>query len=249
VFEEIVKTTDAGFTTAKPPQPVFMGLEERKAEPVIGNQPFEAVAIDFDDEDGPLRAEYLPKRRIDGSGSVYVRDVQSFPSQAVANMGKPLPPPAKWSPEADERLFPFRNPAVGQYIPVQAPFMPIGVPTFHQPVSDVAAPFIWTRTDSDQFGSGFNMGQVRDPYGFPGSISGGHVRRQSFIMDRHPHPRQHAHSISNVECKPVGNGGSLLACPPERGPGLTPNEPQYGYMPPYGCPLVPRLNAYPWLRS
>ena len=48
------------------PQPVFLGLEERRRErldPTIPESSSETLEIDLD-EDGPLREEYMPRRRV-----------------------------------------------------------------------------------------------------------------------------------------------------------------------------------------
>ena len=67
------------------------------------------------DEDGPLREEYLPRRRTNGK--------VGFSSSANSTAQHSLPPPAKWSPAADEPIFRDRQRMSGNYVAVQAPGM------------------------------------------------------------------------------------------------------------------------------
>ncbi|KAF7793630.1 hypothetical protein EIP86_004745 [Pleurotus ostreatoroseus] len=81
-------------------QPIFFGLDDKKKELAEREQTYEDVdVLEFDlDEDGPLREEYLPRRRISSA---------TRPSQTQErSTDRLLPPPAKWSPAADEPLIP-----------------------------------------------------------------------------------------------------------------------------------------------
>src|SRR5258705_5114179 len=60
-IEEIIQTPVAPKSTAGVPQPVFLGFEERLREKEA-TMAVDVLEIDLD-EDGPLREEYLPKRR------------------------------------------------------------------------------------------------------------------------------------------------------------------------------------------
>jgi hypothetical protein len=121
------------------PEPVFLGLEERKKEKLEKEQAMaenyvDVLEIDLD-EDGPLREEYLPKRRISAAGSM--RGPHGVPVARPAEMTQvwdsrvdvrlvhmeKLPPPAKWSPAGDEPILRERNRASGHYVAVQPPLL------------------------------------------------------------------------------------------------------------------------------
>ncbi|EPQ59382.1 hypothetical protein GLOTRDRAFT_33627 [Gloeophyllum trabeum ATCC 11539] len=115
--------------------PVFLGLEDRRLEKAqreegIIDPGVDVLEIDLD-EDGPLREEYLPRRRISRSGSV--RSTASSSRSALHSGGQThdrdvnLPPPAKWSPAADEPIVSQRNRENGQYIAVRPPLVPAPV--------------------------------------------------------------------------------------------------------------------------
>jgi hypothetical protein len=78
------------------PEPVFYGIGDYKtgSEGEQLQQDVDVLEIDLD-EDGPLREEYLPKRRINSASS-----------RARSDSSRTLPPPAKWSPAADEPIMP-----------------------------------------------------------------------------------------------------------------------------------------------
>lgn len=117
---------------AVPPHPVFLGSEE-KIEQLGCEGTYEEVKVDvleIDlDEDGPLREEYLPRRRISAASS-------TRHSQTACDVDKHLPPPARWSPESDEPItrgqlraqshFPAPHPipqmSIGPPPPAPAPF-------------------------------------------------------------------------------------------------------------------------------
>jgi hypothetical protein len=101
-------------------------------------QSVDVLEIDLD-EDGPLREEYLPKRRISAADStrsfnshdappprVSVDNAQNWQSHKVFE--KSLPPPARWSPAADEPILRERNRATGHYVAVQPPLLPSMIP-------------------------------------------------------------------------------------------------------------------------
>ncbi|PPR03843.1 hypothetical protein CVT26_000841 [Gymnopilus dilepis] len=107
------------------PQPVFLGLEDRLRERQEKEQAME-FEIDLD-EDGPLREEYMPKRRASKLGSQAPRVDNASASVEKWSMYDPLPPiktlppPAKWSPAGDEPILRDRNRVSGHYVAVQAP--------------------------------------------------------------------------------------------------------------------------------
>ena len=131
-IEEIMQAPSSCTSAANIPQPVFLGLEERLRERMEKEQAMAIDVLEIDlDEDGPLREEYLPKRRASKLGS------QTTQSVSNQNLGsekwgvpdipavKPLPPPAKWSPAGDEPILRDRNRVSGQYVAVQAPRLPM----------------------------------------------------------------------------------------------------------------------------
>jgi len=138
------------------PQPVFIGLEERKREKLEKQRTMVAEVLEIDlDEDGPLREEYLPKRRVSGAG--YRNSQVPQPLSVVDNVAgtvpdwerrnardleKPLPPPAKWSPAGDEPIHRDRNRISGQYVAVQPPLVhaTASYPASYHPNVDVSYP-------------------------------------------------------------------------------------------------------------
>ena len=116
-----------------PPQPVFVSFEERKQEKMEYDEIDDVLEIDLD-EDGPLREEYLPRRR--ASTRACTLTAESYAKVP----DRTLPPPAKWSPAADEPI--YRDPARGhgQYVAPQPlshmPMAPPPPPPF-QPSMDV----------------------------------------------------------------------------------------------------------------
>ena len=119
------------------PQPVFLGLEERRRgrlDPRTAESSSEALEIDLD-EDGPLREEYMPRRRISRNGSFRETSgnttgapfgqENSVEWEPATEMSQLLPPPAKWSPAADE---PLRRDVIREpthYMAVQPPPAPL----------------------------------------------------------------------------------------------------------------------------
>ncbi|KAI0353567.1 hypothetical protein OH77DRAFT_1438015 [Trametes cingulata] len=94
-----------------PPCPVFVNLDEPKKDKVDKHDAYTDDVLEIDlDEDGPLREEYLPRRRLN-SKPLYSAD--------YTRNEHTLPPPSKWSPSADEPI--IRDPARGhgQYVAPQ----------------------------------------------------------------------------------------------------------------------------------
>ncbi|KAF7331854.1 hypothetical protein MKEN_00065500 [Mycena kentingensis (nom. inval.)] len=130
-LDDIIQAPAAsGFNPANP-QPVFLGVEERRRDH-MDKEPRASDMLEFDlDEDGPLREEYMPKRRISSASSTRVFDQRDVPVVENGNawerkaiVAKDLPPPARWSPAADEPILRERNRASGQYVAVQPPLPP-----------------------------------------------------------------------------------------------------------------------------
>ncbi|KAF8559063.1 hypothetical protein OG21DRAFT_1403557 [Imleria badia] len=118
-------------------EPVFIGVEQRLKEKFgLSTLPHEPEAFDIDlDEDGPLREEYLPRRRVSNGGSSHSQNgasVHLLPLQGSIS----LPPPAKWSPAGDEPICRPTGRTAPMYLPVQPPLPPhyVGaVPTVYHP--------------------------------------------------------------------------------------------------------------------
>ena len=110
------------------PEPVFFSLEEQKEafDQRTNEENIDVLEIDLD-EDGPLREEYLPKRRVSGAGN----SRPARPQERSADVDKNLPPPAKWSPAADEPIFRY-NARPQQYVAPQ--------PISHERVVPIPAP-------------------------------------------------------------------------------------------------------------
>lgn len=115
------------------PQPAFLGFEERLREKEAAMS-VDVLEIDLD-EDGPLREEYLPKRRASRIASQPAcHTVNTIDTGSVGL----LPPPAKWSPSGDEPIHRERTRSSGHYVAVQAPQLASAYPvqshdvTYHQ---------------------------------------------------------------------------------------------------------------------
>ncbi|EIM88475.1 uncharacterized protein STEHIDRAFT_95696 [Stereum hirsutum FP-91666 SS1] len=115
-------------------EPVFLGLEERKKEKLgLGESSnHEIMEIDLD-EDGPLREEYIPRRRTS------VRDTSRDSQREIVLPSllqhcdwqmreRTLPPPAKWSPAADEPIRRDDHRVQSQYVAVQPSMAPPSAP-------------------------------------------------------------------------------------------------------------------------
>lgn len=120
-------------------EPVFIGIEQRLEEKFgLSTLPHEPGAFDIDlDEDGPLREEYLPRRRVSNGGSSHSQNGASVHHHTLPLQGSiSLPPPAKWSPAGDEPICRPAGRTAPMYLPVQAPLAPhyVGaVPTVYHP--------------------------------------------------------------------------------------------------------------------
>lgn len=208
------------------PQPVFVGLEQRKREKMEKEQAMVSEVMEIDlDKDGPLREEYLPKRRISASAShnnfntsqplsvvSNLVSAQSWERRDIHDLEKSLPPPAKWSPAGDEPILRERNRVSGQYVAVQPPILHAAAPypaPYHPPV-DVYAHYHWNnvtyapaKPQSNYVfdfpvisNSNYHMGYGAYPYVPQIPIS--HARSQSLSSydDENFHARQHVRTCS-----------------------------------------------------
>ena len=231
------------------PEPVFLGLEERRREKLGIEDPssdsVDVLEIDLD-EDGPLREEYLPKRRGSRTGSV--RSIRSrdapdskFPFDQARHWDaydarnieseKSLPPPAKWSPAADEPIFRDRGRVSGHYVAVQpsisAAHFALSLPPYQQTLNWPAAPsyvplnrhlapgFVYDPAPPTQ-----QTLPACTPYSYAAPIS--HSRTQSLACDHENcQPRNHFRSYSqsafDCRCGDIGQMANdvLLASRPD----------------------------------
>lgn len=210
----------AAWLTSSIPQPVFLGVEERKREKLEQEQAIEALEIDLD-KDGPLREEYLPRRRSNGVGNVihapehwehepFGRKQQNQYRSEI--MGKPLPPPAKWSPAGDEPILKERNRNSGQYVAVQPPplisfslmqhsydmgFDPNWNPSGYMPIKSQPG-YMYDAPP-------IHINQTMYPYALVPSIALPHSRSQSLSYDQHNllsrnHLRSYSQSSFEYRC-------------------------------------------------
>jgi hypothetical protein len=213
------------------PEPVFLGLEERRKEKfemaeASGERGVD-VLVDLD-EDGPLRQEYLPKRRVSGASTVpsstpwntsipkifpgHVEDLAKNAVKRFADLDRPLPPPAKWSPAGDEPILRERTRASGHYLAVRPPLTnsvnPFSVPSYHNvpqagyqnwtpgsggnyaPVKPPSVPYAYEC-------SNHHIEPVFNPYPFALSIPISHTRSHSLSygdFQSRNHLRSHSQS-------------------------------------------------------
>lgn len=161
--------------TSSPPQPVFIPAEEKRKGSIEtrhlqSQQSIDVLEIDLD-EDGPLREEYLPRRRTSGTASTG-RD---------NNVAGVLPPPAKWSPSADEPIIPKSSQNRGAYA---AP-RPIGQPSMQL----MPAPLAFAKPFDPQSVWLTDCGQTTDWATFP-------PLQSSYMAYDYLYPTSHSHSRS-----------------------------------------------------
>jgi hypothetical protein len=215
------------------PQPVFLGLEERRRgrlDPTTADSSSEALEIDLD-EDGPLREEYMPRRRVSRNGPF--REITSNNSGTVfglergieweraLEMQRPLPPPAKWSPAADEplRRDVIREPT--QYMAVQPPPVP---PLFVMPQYPSNG---HGTTYPQRWGAGAPAFHV-PPHPMFGQPYDHNLARSIAVIDR-GHWRPQSQTCTEYSC------GSIAPKLPYQIPGLCwTGAEQYGYDAAYG---------------
>lgn len=218
-IDEIIQAPAACNFDSADPQPVFLGLEERRRERLEKERAAEVLEINLD-EDGPLREEYLPKRRSHGTGfprhpkhsTSHVADgVQAWNCHSMGDTSKPLPPPAKWSPAGDEPIYRERN---GHYVAVQPPLMaPIAPypPPYPPHPHDVAYPFanwhsggayvaIKPQPYPIEFPRMPNATQsIYNPYPYIPENAYSHSRTQSLSYDQDSQAHNHMRSYSQAQ--------------------------------------------------
>jgi hypothetical protein len=164
-------------------EPVFIGIEERRRE-----REAQQAAHHFDidlDEDGPLPEEYVPRRRVKTTSldrACRSRDEPPRRSSLIldaSTANRLLPPPARWSPAADE-LFMRRDdrrlaaptyvqPSRTFELPPPAPLLrqppPAPVPVAPRWAVAPAPPSLVVDTRFATYPATY--GGVRDAYGYP----------------------------------------------------------------------------------
>lgn len=225
------------------PEPIFLGLEERKRERLekdeaAAERSVDMLDIDLD-EDGPLREEYLPKRRVSRSDSERSRDeprakrialpYQVAPELKPVNVGRGLPPPAKWSPSGDEPILRDRNRVRGQYVAPQAP-PPVLAASFSEHGHMWA--FVPMKQDVPSGypydPSGLQPARAAYDYGYPYGPS--HSRSQSLSYSQENMQPRHSRSHSQMQAGYGYNHGALQESKQQQ---YAPDA--YGY---YGYPYV-----------
>lgn len=136
-------------------EPVFLGVEQRLKEKLgLSAPPHEPATFDIDlDENGPLREEYLPRRRVSNGGSSgdHGSDLRNDSQNGVLvhrmlplQGSISLPPPAKWSPAGDEPICRPSDRTAPMYLPVQSSLAPhyVGtVPTIYHSWPTTGPPY------------------------------------------------------------------------------------------------------------
>ncbi|KAH9960477.1 hypothetical protein BC827DRAFT_1155799 [Russula dissimulans] len=230
------------------PQPVFLGLDERRRErldPNATESSFETLEIDLD-EDGPLREEYMPRRRISRHGSL--RDITGNPIapsfgvergiewERAPEFQRPLPPPAKWSPAADE---PLRRDLVREstnYMAVQPPPIPplVMMPQYPASGHGMAYPQGWA--------AGAPTFHLAPHPIFGQTYDYGHVRSNTVIDGRHHHVQDGGHCRSQSQTCVEYSCNSSAPKLPYQIPALCwTGAEQYGYDAAYGQGFGHRL--------
>jgi hypothetical protein len=228
------------------PQPVFLGLEERRRQrlnPTIPESSSETLEIDLD-EDGPLREEYMPRRRVSRDGSF--RDTSGNTVGApfglergiewdrASEIQRSLPPPAKWSPAADE---PLRRDMIREpthYVAVQPPPVPPLVMMPQYPPSGHGTAYGW--------GTGAPAFHLPPHLMFGQPFDHSHVPAISVMDSRHHHLMDGRHYRSQSHTRIEYSCGSSAPKLPYQVPGLCwTGAEQYGYDAGYGQGFGHRL--------
>ncbi|THH20156.1 hypothetical protein EW146_g1164 [Bondarzewia mesenterica] len=256
------------------PEPVFVGLEERKRAKLDCNAfsvdpNIEVLEIDLD-EDGPLREEYVPRRRVSKADSIrggVGQDLTGWRSgegrdwERAADTERTLPPPAKWSPAADEPILrEERRRQQSQYVAVQPPMAP--------PLAPILAPLhsynpmqglgyhhpTWSMT------TGYMPQQSKlqlppiypAAYDYSHSAAHSHSRSVSFSNGQHgatphfDHSRSQSQTHLEYACSDIRLTAQKMTHPPPAELHWTGTD-QYGYGVRYG-PLA-HDSVFPYLSS
>lgn len=277
-IEEIIQAPAACTISSSVPQPVFLGLEERKREILEREQTMNDSVLEIDlDEDGPLREEYLPRRRISGAASLHgprsrigdpyltTTALHSLAKNSQVDTTKELPPPAKWSPAGDEPILRERNRVNGHYVAVQAPPPhPILFPVAYQQPCDVGYKQNWNPAGSylpikQQSLFMFDLPPMQhaaqptyNTYPYLSLLGSSHTRSQSHTFDHDLPQRQHTRSYSQYKleyrCSDLRMTANELAPALENNRWMEPN------LYPYAAPVLAptgSLGFQPstWLRA
>jgi hypothetical protein len=233
------------------PQPVFLGIEERRRErldPTILESSSDTLEIDLD-EDGPLREEYMPRRRVSRNGSFHDNGgnisgntidvpfgLERIEWERASALQRPLPPPAKWSPAADEPLRRDLIRAPTNYMAVQPPPVPplVMMPQYPSSGHGTAYPQGWgTRAPAFHLPPHLMFGQPYD---------NSHVQAISVIDSRRHHLQDGRHYRSQSHTRVEYSCGSAAPKLPYQVPGLCwTGAEQYGYDAAYGQGFGHRL--------
>ncbi|KIK65549.1 hypothetical protein GYMLUDRAFT_240071 [Collybiopsis luxurians FD-317 M1] len=278
-IEEIMNAPKACNFDRSQPQPVFIGLEERRKEKQENDQAQKADVLEIDlDEGGPLREEYMPKRRASGASSTRSAENVSLDQRPNETM-KPLtesclPPPSRWSPTSDEPILRESNRPYGRYLAVQpTPGLNVPVSSYqylpqYQPAHDfsyTAQPWLpnaafSTAKPLPTVGHFFDFQQpVPSAYNpcppliLPFALS--HSRSQSYSYDQDisqscNHTRSYSQSQFEYRSSDLRMTANELPPPVQQDVDLTWGFPRHY---PYGAPaFVPHVPvAFPstWLRT
>ncbi|KAI0068881.1 hypothetical protein BV25DRAFT_1910616 [Artomyces pyxidatus] len=238
------------------PEPVFIGLEQRIRERLDASVAFEDSAVDvleIDlDQDGPLREEYMPKRRVSRANSLResVKNAAGVTHtdkdrdwERAIGMERNLPPPAKWSPAADEPLVRdgSRNP--GHYVAVRPPMQPQHAQLL-PPIQFYQALPPPTEYQQQGWNAGTAFGPARlgiqhpGPYSTPygpllhsrsASLSAGHA----CAIPDYPHSRSQSQTHFEYACSDMRmTSQKMVPLPPPELPWT--GAEQYGYGATYG---------------
>lgn len=251
-------------------QPVFIGLEERKQVRLERDQALDADVLEIDlDEDGPLREEYLPKRRVSGAGSIrstrsgrgYGDNTNEWDQRSAGEIENFLPPPARWSPAGDEPIHREKNRTGGQYVAVRPTAYPA---TYPQSLDSGYSHQNWTSVDNymtfkPQSAYVFNLtGPIHtinqasyNPYPYVAPLAFSHSRSQSHAYEENMQlrndMRSYSQSLFEYRCSDIRMTTNEVAC--SEADIQWAGYDQYSY---YGSTFAPLTNINyqsTWLRT
>lgn len=230
-------------------EPVFLGVEQRLKEKLgLSALPHEPQTFDIDlDEDGPLREEYLPKRRVSNGGcsSGHCSDLGNDTQNGALAHQRPmtslqtgigLPPPAKWSPAGDEPICRSSGRTGPIYVPVQPPLGPhyVGtVPAIYHPWPTAGLPYIpfGHHSEGDYTANAFSVPQYTywTPISCPSAIQHPQPVCASDYYAGPNHVRGYSLGRFDYRCSDMGLLSDGTGCHPQPTASWTPLR-QYGYV-------------------
>ncbi|KXN87926.1 hypothetical protein AN958_07936 [Leucoagaricus sp. SymC.cos] len=255
---EVVEASASPVLSNDLPQPVFIGLEERRRDKMEKEmQASEVSEIDLD-EDGPLREEYVPRRRLirhagTGESSTPSHGNENAWERTNAGAAKHLPPPAKWSPAGDEPILRDRNRASGHYVPVQAPHV-VSYPVAYAQSHEISYNPSWNLAVympvKPQLGYVHDFSHVpsvqQNAYNYPyvPPLPLPHSRSQSLSCSQdnyqsRNHTRSYSQSIFEYRCSDIRMSVNELAHP----------EPESQWSHGYAYSAVPPFGPIPILQT